>query len=71
MKPYLLNTNSKRIHISNSKDGRCKIGLMRDEYKVYFETLQEALDYPNSEKPLGEPCSFCLKLVRSRSPTSK
>ena len=71
MKAYLLNTNSKKVHLSNSKDGRCKISIMRDEYKVYFETLEEALAYPCSENPLGKMCSFCLSLVRSRSPTNK
>lgn len=65
MKPYLLNTNSKRIHLSDSTDGRCRLGLMRDEYKVYFDTLEEALTYPSSEKPLGEPCTFCLKAAQS------
>lgn len=69
MKPYLLNTNSKRIHLSDSTDGRCRLGLMRDEYKVYFDTLEEALTYPSSEKPLGEPCTFCLKTAQSRKQT--
>jgi len=61
MKKYLLNTNSKRIHLANSKDGRCRINLMREEHKVYFETLQEAKNYPTKDTPLAKGCCcFCL-----------
>jgi len=60
-KKYLLNTNSKKIHLSESNDGRCKIKTMRTEYKVYFDTLEEALSYPNADNPLGKKCCFCLK----------
>ena len=44
MKKYLMNINSKKIHLSASTDGRCKIKEMREEYKVYFDTLQDAID---------------------------
>lgn len=60
-KNYLVNTNSKKIHLANSTDGRCKIESMRDEYKVYFDTLEEAMAYPSKERPLAKKCSFCLK----------
>ncbi len=60
-KRYLLNTNSKRIHLASSKDGRCKIKSMRDEYKIYFDTLEEALIYPSADNPLAKKCAFCLK----------
>ena len=58
---YLLNTNSKKIHLSNSTDGRCRIKQMREEYKVYFSSLEDALCYPSKEKPLAKKCSFCIK----------
>ena len=58
---YLLNTNSKKVHLSASTDGRCKIRTMREEYKIYFSTLEEALNYPTSTNPLAKRCSFCLK----------
>jgi hypothetical protein len=61
-KQYLLNTNSKRIHLASSKDGRCKIESMRDEYKIYFDTLEEAQAYPSADKPLAKKCAFCLKI---------
>lgn len=61
MKKYLLNTNSKKIHLADSNDGRCKIKNMREEYKIFFDSLEEALAYPNPNNPLGKKCSFCLK----------
>lgn len=61
MKDYLLNTNSKKIHLSNSTDGRCKIKEMREEYKIYFDTLDEALKYPTKENSLAKICMICLK----------
>ncbi len=60
-KRYLLNTNSKRIHLADSTDGRCKIASMREEYKIYFDTLEEALAHPSKDKPLAKKCSFCFK----------
>ena len=60
---YLLNTNSKKIHLSNSTDGRCKISEMREEYKVYFDDLDSALSYPCKEKPLAKLCSICEKKI--------
>ena len=57
---FLLNINSKKIHLAASTDKRCKIHSMREEYKVYFPTLDEALCYPTKEKPLAKKCSFCL-----------
>ena len=63
MKKYLLNTNSKKIHLSDSKDGRCKIKEMGEEYKVYLDTLEEALAYPNSKKTLARTCNICLRNI--------
>ena len=59
-KQYLLNINSRKIHLSNTNDGRCKIKNMRKEYIIYFDTLNEALTYPSAEKPLAKECSFCI-----------
>lgn len=63
-KKFLLNTNSKKIHLSTSTDGRCQIKNMRDEYKVYFDTLDEALNYPNEKNRLAKTCSFCIKIKK-------
>lgn len=61
IKKYLLNTNSKKIHLSESQDGRCKIKEMREEYKIYFDALQEAMEYPSKKNSLAKKCAICLK----------
>ena len=61
MKRYLLNTNSKKIHDLKFSDGRCKISGMKEECKVYFETLEAAEKYPSASNPLGKRCSICEK----------
>jgi len=60
-KKYLLNINSRKIHLAASTDGRCKISNMREEYKVYFDVLSDAIEYPNSNARLATKCAFCLK----------
>ena len=55
---YLLNTNSKKVHLSASTDGRCRIKTLREEYKIYFSTLEEALNYPTPANPLAKRCHF-------------
>lgn len=60
-KKYLLNINSRKIHLSASTDGRCKISNMREEYKIYFDSLTDAMEYPNSNAKLATTCTFCLK----------
>ena len=57
---YLLNTNSKKIHDMNMISTRCRVNIMREEYKKYFATLEEALNFPTKEHPLAKPCVFCI-----------
>lgn len=57
---YLLNTNSKKIHDMNMISNRCRVNIMREEYKKYFATLEEALTFPTKEHPLAKPCAFCI-----------
>lgn len=59
-KRFLLNTNSKKIHDLQNCTGQCRISLMREEYKHYFDTLEEACNYPNAEAPLAKRCKFCI-----------
>ena len=60
-KRYLLNTNSKKIHDLENVKGSCRIKIMRKEYMQYFDSLEDALNYPNSEHPLAQKCSFCFE----------
>lgn len=59
-KRYLLNTNSKKIHDTVYATKQCRISAMREEYKQYFSTLEEACNYPSSKNPLAKCCRFCI-----------
>lgn len=58
---FLLNTNSKKIHDLENTKGNCRISYMREEYKQYFITLEEAKAYPTADNPLAKTCKFCIK----------
>lgn len=58
---FLLNTNSKKVHDLKYADGRCKIPDMKESFKNYFDTFQEAIEYPDKKHPLAEFCSICKK----------
>ena len=45
-KKYFVNTNRGTIHLTNSKDGRCKIKMITEEQRAYYDTLEEALQFP-------------------------
>lgn len=57
---YLLNVSSRTIHDAASTNGRCKIGLMREDNKIIFDTYQEAKSYLPAGRKISGPCSFCL-----------
>lgn len=61
MKRYILNTNSKRIHDLKYADGRCKIDDMNESYKISFDSLDDALNYPDKDNPLARQCTICIK----------
>ena len=57
---YLLNINGRTVHNANSKGKRCKIHLIAEENKAYFDSFQEAMNYlPKGNKPT-KACTFCL-----------
>ena len=57
---YVLNTNSKKIHDTSKKDKRCKLNLMKPECVKYFDSIEDAMKFPNSSTPLAKPCRFCI-----------
>ena len=61
MKKYVVNTNSAKVHLSSSKDGRCKLALVDESNRQYYDSLEEAMKFPNEEKPKATLCTFCLK----------
>ena len=57
---YLLNVNSRTIHNADSRDGRCRLNLLKDENKMQFPSFEEAMHcLPGGNKPT-KPCVFCL-----------
>ncbi|MEE0742359.1 MAG: hypothetical protein U0M21_08785 [Emergencia sp.] len=67
MKPeYIGNIRTKCLHAVNFIDGRCKIDMIREEYKVAFSTMDEALAYPERGKPIFHQCGFCFKNMERR-----
>lgn len=58
---YLLNLNSRTIHDTNCTDGRCKLKNIRPENKKFFETFEEAWNFPDQNNHINKKCSFCIK----------
>lgn len=58
MKKYFVNTGSGKIHFSDSRDGRCRITQIAEERRAYYDTLENAIQYPNSTAPRAELCTF-------------
>ncbi|MBQ2895731.1 MAG: hypothetical protein IJE26_03375 [Oscillospiraceae bacterium] len=53
---YVLNSNSRTVHDADSRDGRCRLSLIREENRFEFETLEEAMEYlPNAVR-----CPYCI-----------
>lgn len=58
---YLVNIRTKRIHDVSVNNPRCKLNLMQQENAVFYDNLEDALNYPNKITPRTEKCKFCLK----------
>ena len=61
---FLGNTGTKTLHALRYTDGRCHIDKIRTEQKVEFETLEEAMRYPEGEAPIFHECGNCFKKMR-------
>lgn len=58
---YLVNANTKRIHDVLHKTSRCKLDSMQQINAIFFDSLEDALNYPNKITPRSVRCKFCLK----------
>lgn len=58
---FLVNVNSKVIHDTWNKTPRCKLDIMQQKNALFYDTLQEALEYPNKITPRTVKCKFCHK----------
>ena len=58
---YIVNINSKRIHDVLHSTKRCKLSIMQQDNAVFFDNLDDALNYPNKMTPRTSKCQFCFK----------
>lgn len=58
---YLVNIRTKRIHDVSVNKPQCKLSLMQQENAVFYDNLEDALNYPNKITPRAEKCKFCFK----------
>ena len=62
---FVGNIGTKALHIIEYADGRCRIDKIRAERKVEFETLEEAMKYPEGESPIFHECGVCFHKMRN------
>ena len=60
MAEFIGNIGSKRLHSVKFADGRCKLGSIKQENKVGFDTLEEGLNYPAPDRRVLIPCAICI-----------
>ena len=61
---FVGNIGTKALHIIEYTDGRCKIDKIRAERKIEFDTLEEAMRYPEGESPIFHECGVCFHKMR-------
>lgn len=59
-KRFLGNLGSKKLHALDYADGRCKIGMIKKENQVLFDSLEEGLVFPNATDPAFAKCGICI-----------
>lgn len=66
-KRYLLNTNTREVHDTNNYDPSCYIFHMKEEHKVWFDSLSEALAFPYDDcVKRNDGCKRCLSKYHTR-----
>ena len=61
---FIGNIGTKTLHVVKYKDGRCRIDQIRAERKIEFDTLEEALRYPEGGSPIFHECGVCFPKMR-------
>lgn len=60
MPEFIGNIGTHKLHSVRFADGRCKLDSMKPENKVAFETLEEGLSYPSTDRKALIPCAVCI-----------
>lgn len=65
-KRYLVNINSKNVHNTENSQKGCQIGRMKESNALFYDTLQEELEYPNKDnlKPVNVNFVLTIQLWR-------
>lgn len=67
---FVGNTGTKKLHVLAYIDGRCHINQIRTEQRVEFDTLEEAVKYPEGESPIFHECGVCFPKMRKAKRTT-
>lgn len=63
---FIGNISTRKLHILQYADGRCKINAMRKENKKEFNSLEEAMSYPDKENPIFTKCGICFTNMKKQ-----
>lgn len=58
---FIGNISTKKLHILQYEDERCKIKLIRAENRKEINSLEEAMSYPDKDHPIFSKCGICFK----------
>ena len=61
---YIGNRHTKKLHVQEYADGRCKLDSMREEYRIDFDSLEDAMTYPKGKPPIFHECGICFLKMR-------
>lgn len=61
---YIGNIGKNKLHIVEFVDGRCHIDQIRPEQKIAFDSLEEAMSYPDGKGPIFHECGVCFKKMK-------
>ena len=65
---FIGNRKNKTLHAVGFLDGRCHIDQIREENKIEFDSLEEALKYPKEGESIFHKCGVCfLKMEKARN----
>lgn len=67
---FIGNTGTKKLHVAKYTDGRCHIDQIRAEQRIEFDTLEEAMKYPEGESPIFHECGVCFRKMRKAEKSS-
>lgn len=59
-KRYLVNISTKNLHDTKNIKKGCQFSRMKESNALFYDTLEEALEYPNRDNPKTSKCKYCF-----------